>query len=59
MNYATTNYKRYGVTSKNSSECLFLIANMKKQKDRHSNLPMLANMATMLWRFVQMTEMFL
>ena len=44
---------------KNSSECQRLIANMKKQKDRHSILPMLANMATRLWRFVQMTEMFL
>ena len=45
--------------SKNSSECQRLIANMKKQKDIHSILPMLANMATRLWRFVQITEMFL
>ena len=57
--HATMNYKRYGVTSKNSSECQRLITNMKKQKDRHSILPMLANMATRLWRFVQMTEIFL
>ena len=45
-------------TSKNSSECQRLIANMKKQKNRHSILPMLANMATRLWRFVQMTDIF-
>ena len=51
--------KRYGVTSKNSSECQRLIANMKKKKNRQSILPMLSNMATRLWRFVQMTEMFL
>ena len=39
--------------------CQCLIANMKKQKDRHYILPMLANMATRLWRFVQMTQVFL
>ena len=57
--HATVNYKRYWVTSKNSTECQQPIANMKKQKDRHSILPMLANMGTRLWRFVQMTEVFL
>ena len=40
-------------------KCQSLIANMKKQKDRQSILPMLSNMATRLWRFAQMTEMFL
>ena len=49
----------YWVTSKNSSECQRLIANMEKQKDRYSTLPMLANMDTRLWRFVQMTQIFL
>ena len=55
--HATVYYKRYWFTSKNSSECQRLISNMKKQKqeDRHSILPMLANMATRLWPFVQMT----
>ena len=57
--HATVNYKRYWVTSKNSPECQRLIANMKKQKDGYSILPMLANMATRLWRFVQMTQLFL
>ena len=59
--HATVYYKRYWVTSKNSSECQRLISNMKKQKqeDRHSILPMLANMATRLWPFVQMTQIFL
>ena len=42
-----------------NAECQRLITNMKKQKDWHSILPMLANMATRLWRFVQMTEIFL
>ena len=55
----TVNYKRYWVTFKNSSECQRLIANMKKQKDGYSILPMLANMATRLWRFVQLTQIFL
>ena len=32
------NYKRYWVTSKKSSECQRLIANMKKQKDGYSIL---------------------
>ena len=59
MLHATTNYKSYGVTSKNSFECQRLIAKMKKQKSKYSILPMLANMANSLWRFVQMTEMFL
>ena len=57
--HATMNYKRYWVTSKNSSECQRLIANMKKQKGGYSILPMLANMATRVWRFVQMTQLFL
>ena len=59
--HATVHYKRYWVTSKNSSKCQRLISNMKKQKqeDRHSILPMLANMATRLWPFVQMTQIFL
>ena len=57
--HATVNYKRYLVTSKNNPECQRLIANMKKHKDRHSTLPMLAYMATRLWRFVQMTQIFL
>ena len=57
--HATVNYKRYWIASKNSSGCQHIIANMKKQKDRHSILPMLANMATRLWRFVQMTQIFL
>ena len=47
--HANANYKCYWVTSKNSSECQRLIANMKKQKHRHSILPTLANMATGLW----------
>ena len=55
---ATLNYKCCWVTSKNSSDCQRLIANMKKQKDRYSILPMLANMATRLWRFVQMVHIF-
>ena len=58
----TVNYKCYSVTSKNSSDFQRFIANiykMKKQKDRHSTLPMLASMATRLWRFVQMTQIFL
>ena len=47
--HATVYYKRYWVS------------NMKKQKqeDRHSILPMLVNMATRLWPFVQMTQIFL
>ena len=47
--HATVYYKRYWVY------------NMKKQKqeDRHSILPMLVNMATRLWPFVQMTQIFL
>ena len=57
--HAIVNYKRYWVTSKNSSECQRLIANMKKQKGGYSITPMLAHMATRLWRFVQMTQMFL
>ena len=57
--HATVNYKRYWVTSKNSSECQRLIANMKKQKGGYSILPMMANMATRLWRFVQMTQLIL
>ena len=56
---ATVNYKHYWITSKNSSECQHRIANMKKQKDRHSILPMLANMAIRLRQFVQMTQIFL
>ena len=55
---ATVNYKRYWVTSKNSIECQCPIANMKKQKDRYSTLPLLANMTTRLWRFVQMNQIF-
>ena len=59
--HATLYYKRYWVTSKNSSECQRLISNMTKQKqeDRHSILAMLANMATRLWPFVQITQIFL
>ena len=56
--HATVYYKRYWVTSKNSSECQRLISNMKKQEDRHSILAMLPNMATRLWPFVQMTQIF-
>ena len=37
--HATTNYKRYGVTSKNSSECQRLIANMKKQRTDNPSCP--------------------
>ena len=56
--HATVNYKCYWVTSKDSSGCQRLIANMKKQKGGYSILPMLANMATRLWRFVQITQIF-
>ena len=58
IRHATVNYKHYWVTSKNSSECQRLIANMQKQKDRHSILPMLANRAPRMWRFIQMTQIF-
>ena len=54
--HATVNCKCYLVTSKNSIECQRCIANMKK--DRQSILPMLVDMATRLWRFVQMKQMF-
>ena len=57
--HATANDKRFWVTSKNRSECQRLNANMKKQKDRHSMLPMLPYMATRLRQFVQMTQIFL
>ena len=57
--HATVNNKPYWVTFKNSSECQRLIANMKKQKDGYSILPMLANMATRMWQiFSDNTDIF-
>ena len=54
----STNTTELLYTSKNSSECQRPIANMKKQQDGYSILPMLANMATRLWLFIQMTQIF-